>query len=42
MTMAAISANRPQTWQLARLIPFLLLGYLALAVAGTFAFTFVW
>jgi hypothetical protein len=35
--MTAIS-----TWQLARLIPFLLLGYLALTVAGTFAFTFVW
>jgi hypothetical protein len=37
-----ISTNRPRTPQLARLIPFLLLGYFALTVAGTFAFTFVW
>jgi hypothetical protein len=28
--------------QLARLMPFLLLGYFALTVAGTFAFTFDW
>ena len=28
--------------QLAKLMLFLLLGYFALTVAGTFAFTFVW
>jgi hypothetical protein len=28
--------------QLARLMPFVLLSYFALTVAGSFAFTFVW
>jgi hypothetical protein len=28
--------------QLARLMAFLLIGYIALTLAGTFAFTFVW
>jgi hypothetical protein len=28
--------------QLARLMAFLLFGYIALTLAGTFAFTFIW
>jgi hypothetical protein len=34
--------NMAKADQLARLMPFLLLGYFALTVAAAFAFTFVW